>query len=232
MKMNGTDVQHPNVVAPSRPASAGERSSTSGAWLIRYSLPCLACEYDLIGLHGPVVRCPECGADHDLGNLQDWLRRRHAAAGSPSFRLLLQPFAVSVATAMLFVGGLFVAGRASPIWLLLPAMIAACGGLLWLHRAQRFLLACSKRGLGFAGLMVFHIGGLGLVAAAVLVWMAGSNRAIGTPRVQALTLMLAATISTAVPLMVIGCLLAARALRRAGGGEASPQFADPTRRNT
>ncbi|MFW5653239.1 MAG: hypothetical protein ACOC0P_04265 [Planctomycetota bacterium] len=50
-------------------------SPTSIPWAIVGTLPCLGCEYDLKGLEGPRVTCPECRHVNDLRDAQPWLEK-------------------------------------------------------------------------------------------------------------------------------------------------------------
>lgn len=43
-------------------------------WLLSGELPCLGCRYNLRGLVGPVVKCPECGHANDLRDPTPWRR--------------------------------------------------------------------------------------------------------------------------------------------------------------
>jgi len=45
-------------------------------WLLVGDLPCLGCEYNLRGLVGPMVACPECGHHNDLRNSTAWRLRK------------------------------------------------------------------------------------------------------------------------------------------------------------
>ncbi len=41
-------------------------------WLLIRDIPCLACKYNLRGLVGPIVLCPECGHGNDLRRPDQW----------------------------------------------------------------------------------------------------------------------------------------------------------------
>ncbi|QDU34080.1 hypothetical protein KS4_21420 [Poriferisphaera corsica] len=67
-------------------------------WLLSGDLPCLGCGYNLRGLIGPVVQCPECGNGNDLRNPEPWKevelplgvkQREHWPALAPGLSLMV-----------------------------------------------------------------------------------------------------------------------------------------------
>ncbi len=49
--------------------------SDARRWLLSGDLPCLGCDYNMRGLVGPLVRCPECGRVNDLRQPDAWRDR-------------------------------------------------------------------------------------------------------------------------------------------------------------
>lgn len=60
------------------------------------SLKCLTCGYELRGQSGDIVRCPECGRQHNIANLviNEWRGRWYHA---PGFGLLALPLLAPIA---------------------------------------------------------------------------------------------------------------------------------------
>ncbi|MAE63847.1 MAG: hypothetical protein CMJ18_06200 [Phycisphaeraceae bacterium] len=110
---------------------------------------CVACEYNLRGLQGPVVKCPECGAVTDVAALVasrwggPWYR-------APGFDRLARPLAVAVVGWLLtvFMAGVANATRAG-FELLVLAVVPAGALVAWVA-----LIVATGRRSGVEGVML------------------------------------------------------------------------------
>ncbi len=68
---------------------------------IQNDLACPNCQYNLRGLHGAVVNCPECGRECDVAELVNrrWTKPWHQA---PGMTTVYMPVVVSVVSALLY----------------------------------------------------------------------------------------------------------------------------------
>jgi hypothetical protein len=129
-------------------------------WLLTGNLPCLGCQYNMRGLVGPLVQCPECGHTNDLARPQLWetselplgiRERQHwpATAGLVSLLVLLSGFFVVVA----IMGG----GLISPGFII-ALLICAAFVVLWLWNCKRFIASCTNALWGLKIILGVHIG--------------------------------------------------------------------------
>lgn len=80
---------------------APSKSDDNTQWLLTGNLPCLGDGYNLRGLVGPIVKCPECGHLNDLRDPSPWrkqdlplgvMQREHWPASAALYSMLI-PFA-------------------------------------------------------------------------------------------------------------------------------------------
>lgn len=101
---------------------------------------CPQCEYNLRGLHGPIVSCPECGHTCDIAQLISarWERPWYAA---PKFHTVTSSVTWAVFLGPLFAGGsipLLVSNNAPlAVLFVLPPIIMFGGWALFLYLAYR-----------------------------------------------------------------------------------------------
>ncbi len=135
-------------------------SNAEHRWLLTGYLPCLGCRYNLRGLVGPLIRCPECGHAYDLRTPQLWQMtkmplgeqvRQHWPAVAVLWSLFI-PFSTlccGVAffdrhTAFMSVGAI------------LP-------GVFWLYKCVRWVRSCHHTGWAILVLLVLHVSTYGLL---------------------------------------------------------------------
>ncbi|MFA9476765.1 hypothetical protein ACERK3_00525 [Phycisphaerales bacterium AB-hyl4] len=141
-------------------------------WLLHGDLPCLGCQYNLRGLVGPTVKCPECGHLNDLRDPTPWrtkklptgeLVREHWPASAA-----LASFAVMVTLpVMLVTTGTALLRNAFPI----VGLIALAAFVLivtwWMLSCIRWLRSCSWGLWGWSILMGTHLAMWGTLVGAV-----------------------------------------------------------------
>lgn len=189
----------PLAAAPSANVSSGP-----AAWQVVGRLPCLKCRYDLLGLCGPTLRCPECGAtfnladDKVLSNLclghegrlfRNWVMA--AAACSP---LVIMSIVITFDG-----GGINVVGL---------TLLGFFGGL-WIYFIYRWFRLHTRRLRAFLVLFLLHLAvwtGLGTGVAIVLSLAAfdafETIQTLGLP--GALMFVLLALAAASVPIVLLG----------------------------
>ncbi|MEX0653407.1 MAG: hypothetical protein WDZ31_10140 [Phycisphaeraceae bacterium] len=136
-------------------------------WLLHGDLPCLGCQYNLRGLVGPVVQCPECGHTNDLRDPSAWRTK-----ALPTGLLVREHWPASAALASLVV------------MIVLPFVIIALGewglGALavmaifgaavvwWLRSCVRWLRSCQNKAWGWGVLMGTHLAMWGILLGAIV----------------------------------------------------------------
>lgn len=130
------------------------------AWVLTGDLPCLGCQYNMRGLVGPMVQCPECGHTNDLTRPELWeatelplgvRERQHwpATAGFVSLGVL--------ATGGFTAGAVASSGLISPLFMI--AFSFFCGAmLLWLWNCRKFVNSCTNPWWGIKIIVGVHIG--------------------------------------------------------------------------
>ena len=122
-------------------------------WLLTGNLPCLGCQYNMRGLVGPIVLCPECGHRNDLRQPEKWqsrqlplgvCKRSHWPATAVLMSLCSLPFAPLVI-------GYLKHGNFWPAVLLILAVAA------WLWNCYRFVRSCSSAVWAIGILLTLHL---------------------------------------------------------------------------
>lgn len=126
-------------------ASAGERQVEA----LARDVLCPACEYNLRGLRGAVVDCPECGHRCDIAELvtQKWTEPWHKAPGLNRVLLPVVWAVLAPMIAMLLGVMMWRTGSGGVVWPLL--MLVVIGGWLLLMRLA-WLLFDSIEGVWLA----------------------------------------------------------------------------------
>lgn len=122
------------------------RAQHAGPRAIEIDLYCLECGYNLRGLYGDPVRCPECGYKNPIGDveipaprIQQQLKRMESAPAVSVFGLLLLLLFLGLIGAMLLSGG--AVGVDGACW-----GIATIAGLAtWVTGIVRFRASCLER---------------------------------------------------------------------------------------
>lgn len=132
--------------------------------MIRQDLACPGCQYNLRGLHGSVVSCPECGTHCDVATLvtERWTESWWKA---PGFNILIGPAATFMVGIMLtLVTGMFVAADLVATWIMvIPAVLALIHwGYLWYRVHHNF---GEPRSLLLA--LLAHIIAVGMIISAL-----------------------------------------------------------------
>lgn len=150
--------------AQPRPSSFPAPLTIEEGWQITGRLECLACGYDLQKHMGPVVRCPECGADNDLRDARPWaekqlplgVRRRSHWPGEAVGLSFVIPL-IAFLTIVVIIGYGW--------WSLLT--VVAFAGLIaaifgWIRVSRHWLRGCVETTTGLAILILLHLGSWGL----------------------------------------------------------------------
>ena len=154
--------------------------SDARQWLLTGDLPCLDCQYNLRGLVGPMVRCPECGHDNDLRQASAWSvkqlpmgvrQRQHWPSSAVVVALLAGGLGVGAV-----VGG--VAGEMQVT--VICGLIFVPLFVYWLALCRRWVLSCNQVPWALLILAVLHVAtvlvmiGLPMIFSA-LRWLADPN---------------------------------------------------------
>jgi hypothetical protein len=149
-------------------------------------LYCLKCGYNLRGLTGAIVRCPECGSDNPVAGIDVPENFINAAtkklkkdlASATAALLIALPFQIAFWW-ILF--ALFAGGRFADPWSLLCLAVPAFGGAgLWLYSCVRFRQTCMDDRDWLKTLVLHHLWMLAQVvpsigAIALMFWIALSS---------------------------------------------------------
>ena len=143
-------------------------------WLISGDLPCLMDGYNLRGLVGPVVRCPECGGLNDLRDPAPWRKqdlelgvkqREHWPAGSAFIAFVLAVITYALG------GAIWERGWFNE--LIIPLGVFTAGVGLWVWQLRKFIRSARAIGWAVVVLTATHAGTLltllGLVSSMYLV---------------------------------------------------------------
>lgn len=136
---------------------------------IRQNVACPKCEYNLFGLRGAVVNCPECGEVCDVAALvsKQWTKPWHEA---PGFSRLAYPAVVFAAGFVVTLLAMAMTGQAALVGMTSVATVLGCVAVLvWLHSRSKWfgviggLCASAIVLVMLAGALSCIISGLGLV---------------------------------------------------------------------
>ena len=125
-------------------------------WLITGELPCLGCGYNLRGLVGPVLRCPECAHKNDLRDPKPWRakalpvgvrERQHWPASAVLLSFPALP--VTYVAIMLSVEDIITGSKVTLI--AIPLM------LVWLMTCVRWVKSCQRPIWSFVVLLGLHL---------------------------------------------------------------------------
>lgn len=141
-------------------------------------IACPSCEYNLRGLSGPVVTCPECGAASDLAKLvtAKWEKPWYRA---PGLNRVFMPIFVAV---LGLLGVPIVGGFSSEPALFVPVVATVALGtwvaaLIWAGRMfsgiEGYALALLSHAL-LAGYMLSVFGTVAVVILAISAWSDGN----------------------------------------------------------
>ncbi|MEX0744947.1 MAG: hypothetical protein WD118_05040 [Phycisphaeraceae bacterium] len=154
---------------------ADDNPDAQQQWLLHGDLPCLGCQYNLRGLVGPVVKCPECGHANDLGDPTPWRKkklptgvriREHwpATAALASFIVMVVlPLAISSAITI----GLNWPQFDPFLPALLPFPMLAMVLAWWALMCLRWLRSCQNKRWGWSVLIGTHLAMWGTLFGAV-----------------------------------------------------------------
>lgn len=140
----------------------GAETNDSRQWLLTDDLPCLGegrpeCGYNLRGLVGPIVACPECGHHNDLRDASQWSKkklplgvreRQHWPATSAALSLVLGG------------AGLF-AAMSGGAWVFV--VVALLIAVAWVVNCWRWIKSCYRTGWALSVLTVLHVGAWSLM---------------------------------------------------------------------
>ncbi|MEO1235923.1 MAG: hypothetical protein AAFX76_03955 [Planctomycetota bacterium] len=165
--MSGPDRDASSPPPPSSP------EDPAPAWLLTGDLPCLGDGYNLRGLVGPLVKCPECGHVNDLRDPTPWQKqdlplgvrqREHWPASAAGAGFLVPFFAC-----------LTLIGVSAWSWL---GLAVGVGVLLlwvgvWINLCRKFIRSARSPRWGLLVLVVTHLAtGATLVGLISLIYMA------------------------------------------------------------
>jgi len=131
---------------------ASDDENRDDPWLITGDLPCLGCEYNLRGLVGPVVTCPECARENDLRDPEAWKAKQNE---DPSHMPVIAATMFVLASYMFATS---ILPRVGLVMTLLRYTFGACFAVVWFQRCSRWLTACRCRRWGVLVLATHHAG--------------------------------------------------------------------------
>ncbi|MBN2446379.1 MAG: hypothetical protein JXO22_06630 [Phycisphaerae bacterium] len=133
-------------------------------------LHCLNCGYNLRGLSGEMIRCPECGNDNPIGDVEPpapiisaQLRKMETA---PAMCALMAIFSICLAVA--FLPELLI-GRVTAEDTTCVAVPLATAFFVWLYNARWFREHCMSSPGWLGALVRYHLTAIGLTAPMILV---------------------------------------------------------------
>lgn len=138
--------------------NAPNKSDDNTQWLLTGDLPCLGDAYNLRGLVGPIVKCPECGHLNDLRDPSPWrkqdlplgITQREHWPASAALCFLLIPIAI------FFCSG-FVLAMEWGILGLLPAILVVLTTIgIWANQCRKFIASARSRRWAFTILAGTH----------------------------------------------------------------------------
>ena len=145
----------------------------SEQWLLTGDLPCLGDGYNLHGLVGPIVKCPECGHLNDLRDPSPWekqdlplgvRKREHWPASAVLYSLL-------VPIAFFFAGYLII--LLAYLGLLAGAILVLGAIFVWGNHCQKFIRSARSSRWAIVILVGTHLGAgfvvVGIISIALLV---------------------------------------------------------------
>ena len=142
----------PTTTAPDEPSR----------WLLSGDLPCLECEYNLRGLVGPLVRCPECGHANNLRDPAPWKMKQlpigvRQRAHWPASAALVSFWFFPVILLML---------RIDSGWGLLisDALLLVGLSIIWLRLCVRWVRSCHAPAWAVVRLAAVHLAAWGWIA--------------------------------------------------------------------
>jgi len=195
--MNRPDEQPVPTDAP----LAGVPVPVSDGWRVDRDIACPTCEYNLRGLLGPVLNCPECGQRVDVIELatRRWDKPWYRA---PGYNFISLPAAwVLLSLVLLFCSGAFVAAQARPVSVMGSALLITI--VTWMVALLGWVgllsLAYIRFGRDFAAV------GFALLAHLAL---GGYLAGIGLIVSGAIAVFLGIHESDVVPLMLGACMMA------------------------
>ncbi len=122
-------------------------SNAEMQWLIHGDLNCLSCQYNMRGLVGPIVVCPECGSKNDLTDDQPWKSkalplgikvREHWPAHATLLGVLLLIMGLP---AMLIVFSI----RTINIGTFVTTAVVLVCALGWAHSCRKWIRSCRNQ---------------------------------------------------------------------------------------
>lgn len=144
--------------------------------LLMRDLPCPVCGYNLRGLAGDCVPCPECGEQIDKARLltEQWDKPWYRA---PKFNWIIAPGVWCLFSLLIFllVGQTLFTMNSSPWLLLIVAMVAVAGWVYLLFKAHRLFQNMRVMGLVLLGHVLvvgFFAGGIGCFISALWLFSA------------------------------------------------------------
>ncbi|MEM6259116.1 MAG: hypothetical protein AAGI37_12450 [Planctomycetota bacterium] len=78
------------------------QSTVQHPWHIKQDLPCLHCDYNLRGLDGPQVTCPECGQNNDLTDAYQWAPPTEKQSDARASRIMLTGFMLCCSLTLIY----------------------------------------------------------------------------------------------------------------------------------
>lgn len=142
------------------------------AWVLHGNLSCLGCQYNMRGLVGPNVQCPECGHVNDLTKPELWettelplgVRERQHWPATAAFLSLFVLIATVACVQILIELGPIAVGSLIAFLVFLGFAIA------WLWNCRRFTKSCMNPMWGVKILIGVHTGTWCLLWAGVFVF--------------------------------------------------------------
>ncbi len=171
-------------------------SEPERVWLLVGDLPCLGCGYNLRGLAGPVVMCPECGHANDLQDPTPWrvqqlpvgvIDRQHwpASAVALSFPLFL--------LGVWSIGATFVHQGFAVV----AAGFFAVVAFFWGRECWKWVRSCRNTAWAVAVLLLLHVATWLVFVGIAGVWLIIENRLTGWLAILAFTIGAAGMYATA-----------------------------------
>lgn len=149
---------------------ANTQNIIESEWLIVDQLECLHCAYNLRGLVGPLVKCPECGGANNLRDPEPWkVKALPLGVREPQH----WPATSVVISFPTILASFFCIGYISEesIAAIIPGFISLLLLVIWIYNCSKWIRSCRSTGEAFVELAVLHISSWAIIGALITAFL-------------------------------------------------------------